>query len=71
MRLSWAVRMRSSTSSRMTAGDFGEVGGLQHVDQLVHLLDDLRALEGIDVHHDGHAGELGSSVRATVRLSML
>ena len=40
-------------------GAFGEVVGLQHVDQLVHLLDDLGALEGIDVDHDGHAGEFG------------
>ena len=40
-------------------GRFGEVGGLQHVDQLVHLLDDLGALGGIHVDHDGHAGELG------------
>ena len=40
-------------------GALGEVVGLQHVDQLVHLLDDLGALEGIDVHHDGHAGEFG------------
>ena len=39
--------------------DFGEVVGLQHVDELVHLFDDLGALEGIDVDHDGHAGELG------------
>src|ERR1022692_4061342 len=38
---------------------FGEVVSLQHVDELVHLFDDLGALEGIDVDHDGHAGEFG------------
>src|ERR1035441_1879651 len=31
---------------------FGKVVGLQHVDEPVHLLDDLGALEGIDVDHD-------------------
>src|SRR5260370_32944861 len=40
-------------------GASGAVVGLQHVDELVHLLDDLGALEGIDVDDDGHAGELG------------
>src|ERR1035438_760913 len=39
-------------------GAFGEVVGLQHVDELVHLFDDLGALEGIDVDHDGPAGGL-------------
>src|SRR6185369_4445669 len=34
-------------------GTFREIVGLQHVDQLVHLLDDLRALQRIDVDHDG------------------
>jgi hypothetical protein len=50
---------------------FGQVGGLQHVDQLVHLLDHLRAQLRLDVHHDAHARERRVSVRATVRLSML
>ena len=39
-------------------GRFGQVGGLQHVEQLVHLLDHLLAQGGIHVHRDGHAGEL-------------
>ena len=40
-------------------GGFGQVGGLQHVDQLVHLLDDLGADAVFHIDHDGHAGELG------------
>ena len=42
MRFSCAVRTRSSTISRVTAGRVRQVGRLQHVDQLVHLLDHLR-----------------------------
>jgi hypothetical protein len=37
---------------------FGQVLGLQDVDQLVHLLDQLTALGGLDIYHDAHAREL-------------
>ena len=67
-----AVRTRTSTSSRMTDGRFGQVGGLQHVDQLVHLLDHLLAQSRLPRRPRWSCGKAsGSSVRATVRLSML
>ena len=40
-------------------GGVRKIRGLQDVDELVHLLDDLGAEVGIDVDDDGHAGERG------------
>ena len=39
-------------------GYVGEVGGLENVDELVDLLDDLGAEAVFDVDDDGHAGKL-------------
>src|ERR1700687_5327760 len=34
---------------------FGEIGGLQNIDQLVHLLDHLDTELGLHIYHDRHA----------------
>src|SRR5207249_3294683 len=55
-----AFRLRADAQQDQLAADrgrFGDIGRLQDIDQLVHLLDHLRAELGVDVDNDGHAGQ--------------
>ena len=40
------------------SGRFGQVAGLQHIHQLIHLLDHLRAEAFVDVDHNAHTGKI-------------